>query len=408
MKKLQNLSFVLKFYLLFLCVKIITIYYKFIGFNLNKPTKDILYLESFTIDGAGYNYRVKHWQDLLLQDELSVESLFIIEKAEDFFRETAAENLSQFLLKSILIRIKQIHYSRNFKTVVVRRNLLVYNQYGNHFMEKLLIAAHPNRILDFDDDIGAADSIGEQKSLFQKIMLTSDSQFYKSFKYYNRFIVGSNYLKALVLENLKSINEKYINVIPTCVHYTELPPKQYTLNTNELITFGWIGGNQNLPLLKSIIPALNELSKTKNICMHVIAGVSDYDFNATFPIVFKKFSLEREVEDLKQIEIGLMPLIDNKVSRGKCGFKLLQYMGLGIPGIATAITINKEIIEEGVNGWLVEPNEDWLPVLLKAVESINQIEYIGIEARKTVKKHYSFKANYLQYRKFISSSFKEL
>lgn len=399
MKKLNNIIFVFIFLFLFLYVKLLTVYYKIIGNS--KPNKDVLYLESFTEDGAGYTYRVKYWKGLLIEKGYSVESNFIVRYTEDFFKQTSSENLSHFLIKSILIRIKQIKYSREFKLVIIRRNLLVYNQYGNHFMEKLLSAAHPNKVLDFDDDIGATETNKGKKSAFQTIMMFSSNKFHDSFSFYDGFITGSNYLKALVQEKCSTVKSENINVIPTCVYYTDLPAKQYPTKPNDEILFGWIGGNSNLPLLKEIIPAMNKLAKEKAIKLLIIAGVKEYDLKAEFPVVFKQYSLETELEYLKTMDIGLMPLRDNATSRGKCGFKLLQYMGVGVPGIASAITINKEIINDGVNGWLVEPNGDWLPVLRKAVNARESLQEIGDKARNTVHLNYSFSANYVVYENFI-------
>ncbi len=399
MKRLKNILFVIQFYGLFIVVKLLTFYYKFVGFK--NASKDIIYLESFTEDGAGYNYRVKHWKDLLELDRYTVESVFIIRYAKDFFKQTAPENLQKFLIKSILKRIKQIHHSRNFKHVIVRRNILVYCQYGDLFMEKLLMAAHPNRILDFDDDIGSETNTGE-KSLFQKIMLTVNNQFYSSFCYYNGFMPGSTYLKMLLKNNNNQIDDYNICVIPTCVHYTKYAAKKYNFNIEE-VKFGWIGGNQNLGLLRAIIPAMNNVAKNTKIRLLVIAGVQTYDLGAEFPVDFKLFSLETEVDLLKTIDIGLMPLQNNATSRGKCGFKLLQYMGLGIPGIASAITVNNDIIEDNVNGWLVNPvNDDWTDALNKAISNLKNIQSIGNKARDTVEKRYSFEANYMNYKNFIN------
>jgi glycosyltransferase involved in cell wall biosynthesis len=398
MKKIKTLFFVLQFYSLYVYTKILVLVYSIIG---NKtPKKDVLFLECFPEDGAGYTYRVKHWMNLLLQDGFKVESKFIIRFAKEFFRESSSENLQRFLIKSIVIRIKQINYSRNFKVVVVRRNLLNYNQYGNHFMEKLLAAAHPNRILDFDDDIGATVAYDGRKRLFHKLLMTSQDHFYSSFHFYNGFITGSSYLKQLLKSKHKDLKDEYVQVIPTCVNYTDVPCKNF--EDQPILTFGWIGGTQNLNLLKKIVPALNKIYEYAQIQLIVMAGVDNFDLGATFPVHFEIYSLETEIDFLKRIDIGLMPLNDNMIDKGKCGFKLLQYMGVGVPGIASAITVNNEIIEQDVNGWLVKNDDDWEPVLKQAILKKNELSRYGANARKTVEERYTFKSNYQFYKKFIT------
>jgi len=397
MSKIKTIIFICKFYFLYFLVKCIYIYYSLV--SAKKPTKDILYLESTPEDGAGYTYRVKHWMNLLNNDGITTESLFLIRSTKDFFKETSSKNLQKFVIKSIILRIKQIHYSRNFKVLIVRRSLVIYNQYGSHFMEKLLKVAHPNRILDFDDDIGSNKIYEKKNSFFQNIMLTRENHFYDSFKYYNGFFTGSEYLKQILIDNNTLIDSESIQVIPTCVNYDVHEPKEFVKKS--VLTFGWIGGNQNLFLLNNIIPALNIISKNNNIELIIMAGVNTYSFDANFPVIFNQYSLEAEVDFIKKIDVGLMPLNNDSVSKGKCGFKLIQYMGLGVPGIASAITVNKEIIQNDWNGWLVNKEEDWTIVLQKVVSKKSELSKYGNTARATVLGNYTFMANYSNYKKFI-------
>lgn len=399
MQKLNTLYFLIRFYLLFFYVKFLAICFRL--FPKKTKTGDILYLEGFPKDGSGYTYRVEHWKNLLKEQGYKVEALCVIPESSIYFKEANNKNLSNFIIKNIRIRIKQIIYSRKFKLVIVRRNLVVFNQYGNFFMEKLLKTANPNCILDFDDDIGS-ESPKYTASIFQKIMLMPYNQFYGSFRFYKGFICGSNYLKELTLSKIKT--ENFI-IIPTCVNYTEIiKPKKYSLIVPETFTFGWIGGNQNLFLLKQVIPALNKISKEFKIQLLVIAGVSHYEFEAEFNVIFERFSLETEINSMMKMDIGLMPLNDSASARAKCGFKLIQYMGLGIPGIASALTVNTEIVEDKINGWLVPINQDWYPYLKEVINSYNKLPDMGKLAFNTIKERYSFEANFNKYLSFIKKN----
>lgn len=392
-KKLKTFSFLLKMHCTFFIVWLLRIIIPIIRC---KKTKDVFYLEAFTRDGAGYNYRVNYWKEELEKNGYKVDAAFIYEFAEEFFKYANQSSLQPFLSKALGIRIKQILQARHYKLVIVRRNLIPYNQYGNHFLEKLLVAVNPNCILDFDDDIGAQES--NVKSKFDRFLFSSDQQFYGSFQYFKAFIVGSRYLSDLV-----KIYQPHaeVMIVPTCVNYTLFESKKYSGVPSDTITFGWIGGNQNLFLLKQIIPDLNRVARQFSIRLLVIAGVEDYNFGAEFPVEFVCFSLETEKDYLRKMDIGLMPLQEDAVSRGKCGFKLLQYMGLAVPGIASAITINKEIIQDGKNGWLVENNSGWYETFMRAIAQRNNWEKIGTNAFKTVDAHYSFTANASKYVQFI-------
>ncbi|MFT6244123.1 MAG: glycosyltransferase involved in cell wall biosynthesis [Salibacteraceae bacterium] len=402
MNKFKTIIFILRFYFLYTIVRIATLYFKYFKKKKKAKKNTVLFLEVFTIDGAGYNYRVKKWMDLLSLNSFKLEAFVLIKDSNDFFELTADKNLPNFVVKSGYKRFFQILKTRNYETVIVRRSIVLYNDYGNLFMEKLLFSIHPNIILDFDDDIATnRNSQANSRSRFEKLMLDNANHFNESLKYYSRFIVGSDYLKTLVKERFSEVKNEQICVIPTCVDYDQYPPKKYTSNINT-VKFGWIGGNQNLDLLKKIIPALNEVSKSHSVELVVIAGVDDYDFGAIFPVTFHRYDLSTEIDHLKTFDVGLMPLNDAPVSRGKCGFKLIQYMGLGIPSIASAITVNNEIIDDGINGWLVYDETKWLEKLEEVITRTADFNTFGERAKLKIDSKYSFEANLQEYLSFLS------
>jgi glycosyltransferase involved in cell wall biosynthesis len=212
--------------------------------------------------------------------------------------------------------------------------------------------------------------------------------------------VGSNYLKNLVLERSPKTKPENICVIPTCVDYDKYTPK-LNFFQDGIVRFGWIGGDYNLNLLSAILPTLNELASKIAVELIIIAGRNP-EFTAEFPIRFYSWSLTHEVELLRKIDIGLMPIEDTLRGRGKCGFKLIQYMGIGIPAIAEAVGANTEIIEHGNNGWLVS-KDNWLEILQKASSSKNFME-IAQNALKSIDKNYSFRVNVKKYIHFINEN----
>jgi glycosyltransferase involved in cell wall biosynthesis len=400
--KFKTILFILRFYFLYTIVRIATFYFKYFKKKKKANKNTVLFLEVFTIDGAGYNYRVKKWLDLLSLNGFKLDAFVLIKDSIDFFELTTDKNLPNFVVKSGYKRFFQILKTRNYETIIVRRSIVLYNDYGNLFMEKLLFSIHPNIILDFDDDI--ATNRGSQtngRSRFEKLMLDNANHFNESLKYYSRFIVGSDYLKTLVKERFSEVKDSNICVIPTCVDYTQYPSKHYPKKIST-VKFGWIGGNHNLSLLKTIVPHLNQLSKQHSIELIVISGVESYDFHAEFPVIFLKYDLSTEIELLKTIDIGLMPLIDNTINRGKCGFKLIQYMGLGIPSVASAITVNNEIVDDGINGWLVYDKGNWLEKLEEVITRTADFNTFGERAKLKIDSKYSYEANLQEYLSFLS------
>ena len=384
----------------------VTYFYRFLTFILpifirKKNAQDgILFLENFPIESSGYQYRAGKWKNMFEQNNFRCEVVTIKEDKNEF--ELLFNNSLQFNLKSMHKKFRHCLYARRFKTVIVRRELLLYNDYGNLFMDKFLLKIHNNVILDFDDDIAAAKQQPRKiKSFYGKILQENGNKFNDSLRLYKRFIVGSKYLKERVLQENKTISEHNILIIPTCVDYDKYPAKTYNFDKEHIFTFGWIGGNQNYHLLQGIIPVLNNLSKDHKFKLLVIGG-KKFETQANFEIDFRKWGLNTEIKDLMDIDIGLMPLINNDVSKGKCGFKLIQYMGLGIVAIATNITVNGDIIKNEENSYLVNnENSNWYDVLEKVMNNKENFIILGKMARKTIFERYSFSANINKYIDFL-------
>src|SRR5712692_477404 len=107
-----------------------------------------------------------------------------------------------------------------------------------------------------------------------------------------------------------------------------------------------------------VIPALEALSREHPLKLIVISG-EPFHRNTSFEIVSVPWSYDTQGASLNLIDVGLMPLCDGPEERGKCGFKLIQYMTCGIVSIGSAVTTNIEIIEHGLNGFLVWKQGDW-------------------------------------------------
>ena len=100
------------------------------------------------------------------------------------------------------------------------------------------------------------------------------------------------------------------------------------------------------------------------------------------------WSEEAEVECLSSLDVGIMPLPDELWARGKCGFKLIQYMASGLPVIASPIGVNKEIVDDGVNGFLSVSNEQWIDALEKLYENVEMRAKMGAVGRKLIESKY--------------------
>lgn len=111
------------------------------------------------------------------------------------------------------------------------------------------------------------------------------------------------------------------------------------------------------------------------------------------PVIKKQWSAEEEVADLKSFDIGIMPLMDDLWSRGKCGLKILQYYSVGVPAVCTPVGINRDIVEDGVNGFWAENGDQWENRLLRLVKEEGLRKEMGLRGREIVEREYSLEVN---------------
>jgi glycosyltransferase involved in cell wall biosynthesis len=299
-----------------------------------------------------------------------------------------ASNMPFFHMVFLWERYWQCLASIYYDEVIVRREILMFNDYGNLFFERLMATIHNSLILDFDDDIAAAKREPRTIGFYGKLLLESAAKFTNSFKYYNGFIPASGYLKQ---KFLSSKNENDILVLPTCVDYDKLTPKSYGQQTWEL-TIGWVGARNNLENILVVIPALNALADKYKFRLLIVCD-AQLQGRTNFPIENIYWSEKDEITNLQKIDIGIMPLMVNDENKGKAGFKLIQYMGCGLVSLSTALTVNTEIVEDNVNGFLVPPDADWTPYFEKVFNSRENYSAISKAAFEKVKANYSFNAH---------------
>jgi glycosyltransferase involved in cell wall biosynthesis len=408
-RQIENLVYALCFLPIFFAIRFVTMILRLVRFSRMLPTahrllglrKRVLYLEAFFPENAGYHYRTQKWVDVLNENgfEAQVRYVFGREMFEQLLND---QRVTHFQTVYLFHRIWHCLTAIGFNCVIVRRELLLFNDYGNLFLDKLLLAVHPNVVLDFDDDLGAAKREPRDITPFGRLMFENSEKFADSLRLYSRFIVGSSYLKDLLTERNSNIADEEIIRIPTCVDYEEHGPKVYD-ESSEYMNFGWIGSAANHYLLDIVTPVLSQIAK-RHKTRFVLITNDGYEPKTDLEVVHIPWSLETEIQSLSRIDIGLMPLYDNPEERGKCGFKLIQYMGLGIVSIASAVTVNTEIIEDGENGFLVHHEADWLRVIEGVLACRPEFPRIGAAARRKIQGEYSFEANTQEYLDFIKAS----
>jgi len=236
-------------------------------------------------------------------------------------------------------------------------------------------------IYDFDDAIWIP-STSSANHFINRLRASWKVKYICKWAY--KVTVGNNYLQ----DYAKTFNQNSIR-IPTCVNL-ENGFQNIKHHKEQNLSVGWTGSHSTLKYLNELIPVINELQRHLDFNFLVIA-----DKNPALPLKnfrFIPWNASSEQDDILKLDIGVMPLVEDAWSEGKCGFKLIQYYASGIPAVASPVGVNKIIVEDAVNGFLCTSRDDWEISLKKLLTDKSLREQMGMAGREKVNKDYSIRS----------------
>jgi glycosyltransferase involved in cell wall biosynthesis len=197
-------------------------------------------------------------------------------------------------------------------------------------------------------------------------------------------IVGNAYLGL----RAKAAGAHAIAEMPTVVDLKCYPERRSApARRQEPFTVGWIGSSLTSSYLEMLRPALAELARRLPLRV-ILVGAAEAALRG-LPVERVTWSLETEATELVHFDVGLMPLPDRPWERGKCGYKLIQYMASALPVVASPVGINREIVISGETGFLAETDADWLTSLSRLYHEPKLRQRMGAAGRRRVGANYS-------------------
>lgn len=194
-------------------------------------------------------------------------------------------------------------------------------------------------------------------------------------------------INGLIADYVRQYNPS-VSVIPNCVDVERYRAAER--NNSEPVRLCWIGSHSTIQNLAKIASPLRRLQTHQQVPLRIIgAGAVELpgvDFET------RQWAPETEVADLQACDIGVVPLVNHPWNDWKFFFKTIQYMAVGLPVVAERTGSNTEVIEDGVNGFLVESEEQWHDRLQTLIEDAALRRKMGAAARKTVVEKYSVQA----------------
>ncbi len=263
-----------------------------------------------------------------------------------------------------LARLKIFKLSVDFDVVLLHKKTL-------NFLDTIWLRHYAkNVIYDFDDAVMYYDKHPERRPSRHK----HTKPFKRTVKSADMVIAGNSYLA----DHAKKISHN-VQVLPTGLdikpYKTVKKPKD-----DGGIRLVWIGSKSTLKYLAEIRPALEEIGKRfDNVILRIICD--DFFDLKNMKVERCQWSLQSQYFDLVSSDIGLAPLPNNRFTKGKCGFKALQYAAAGLPTVASPVGVNSEYVLDGVTGYHASQISQWIDKTSKLISDTKLRKQMADAAR---------------------------
>jgi glycosyltransferase involved in cell wall biosynthesis len=283
------------------------------------------------------------------------------------------------VLKGFKQRIKDLKSANDYDIIFIQRETFIA---GTTYFERKYAKSKAKIVYDFDDAIWMLDISDANRKLS---FLKDPSKTKKIIALSDHILAGNQYLA-----NYASQFNASVQIIPTVVDTDYF--KTSNNKPNSRVTIGWSGSQTTAKhfyeaqnWLPKIVAKYGDRIRVMAICERDLKmqGVN---------IEMVAWNREKEVSALDHIDIGIMPLPDDEWSKGKCGFKGIQYMSMSKACVMSPVGVNPEIVDHGKNAFLAANDQEWFEIVSELVENAELRKQIGAAGRATIEKRYSVNA----------------
>lgn len=333
----------------------------------------ILFFTRYTQLGASSRLRAYQYLPYLESNGFEVTVAPLL--GDDYVVGLYKGNIPLFsVLRAYITRVGMILHSHKFDVLWVEKELFPWLP---DWLEVALLPKRVPMVVDFDDAMFHQ----YDQHRFRLVRTMLGRKIDAVMKLADLVVVGNDYLRG----RAQAAGAGRIELLPTAVDTC-----RYSVSCNvsgKPVTIGWIGSPSTVQYLNLVVPALRNLIASRGV--RIVAIGARPEQLADIPVEVRPWSEKSEVEEIQQFDIGIMPLTDEPWERGKCGYKLIQYMACGRPVVASPVGINQQIVDHGINGFLAETEEDWVQALRTLRDDRALRIKMGIAARRKVESEYS-------------------
>ena len=324
----------------------------------------------------GQRFRIEQWEPLLSQRGVEITyAPFENKDLHGLLYQTG--NMGRKLAhvsRGFARRLSLIRSIQHFDAVYIFREAALL---GPAIFERLIKRTRVPVVFDFDDAIFVSYRSPSNGYLsYLKFAAKTKS----ICRLASHVMVGNSYLA----EYARQFNP-HVTVVPTTIDTEKYSVRQD--KDSDVPVIGWTGSFSTVQHLDTLRGALQKLARQQRFKLKVI-GTPEYRLEGV-EVEAIRWRSESELDDLRPIDIGVMPLPNDAWSKGKCGLKALQFMALGIPTICSPVGVNTDIIRDGQNGFIADTEQEWVDKLGLLLRSADLREKIGRAGRLTVEQKYS-------------------
>ncbi|MDP9366945.1 MAG: glycosyltransferase family 4 protein [Chloroflexota bacterium] len=298
--------------------------------------------------GASSRYRSYQFLPYLREQGFEVEAVPLLDDAYLKARYAGSKVSRWSVAAAYGRRLGQLLQSRRFDLVWMEKEALPWLPSG---IEASLLATGAPYVVDYDDAL--FHRYDQHPAWAVRALLGRKID--RVMRGAALVIAGNRYLTA----RAEAAGARRVAILPTVVDLERYPPVPAA--DNGTFTIGWIGtpvtARQHLETIRGPLETFCAGGTAR------LVAIGSGDLGWRVPVEVRAWSAATEVADLQGIDVGIMPLPDSPFERGKCGFKLIQYMACWRPVVGSPVGVNDDLIEPGVNGFKATTPEEWIQAL---------------------------------------------
>lgn len=301
-----------------------------------------------------------------------------------------------YYLRRYISRFFYLFKIRPGDTVWLEKEIFPYMP---SIFERALSCFGVRLITDFDD--ATFHSYDNHTSKIIRFFL--GAKISKVMKFSKVVVVGNSYL----YDYAKSAKACNIELIPTVIDHENYRKHVQALNSKDKVRIGWIGTPYTQKYLTELADTFEHLhsimaGKFELVCIGSDQSVLQYFSNDYTKII--EWTEAKEIECLSKLDIGIMPLPNELWEKGKCGYKLIQYMGVGVPVIGSDVGVNRTIIEKTKSGLIVDDVTSWEYCLSKLILDNDLRKLCSKNALSNVEAYYSISSQVIRIQNILNNT----